>query len=553
MEQAPRKSRVGERIASGIALSLLAATTVLSIVRLNPPTNAYEFPIDRALQHLRVIAREPHAYGSPADRAVREYIEGELTSFGLEVQTQSDKVRIGRSGVVVQPINVIAQVHGTNREPTTGRHALMLACHYDSARLAPGAADDGAAAAALLEVARIMASHPPPRNDVIFIFSDAEEVSGGMPGAVAFVEHHPWAKEVAVVLNFEARGTTGPSIMFETSAGNAWLVSQYAHAAPHPVTTSLAYDAYKRMPNDTDFTVYKASGMAGLNFAFIGSYRRYHTPEDSVENLSRASLIHHSLTALWLGESLANSDLSSAARGGDAVYFDVLGWFVVHYGIAWAMPIAVILTVVVALVLVEAWRRRVVRLWRVLAAIGVFVLSLAIAIGAAIAILTAVGVQRADAWPLWFGGGMAVTGIACTAGLRWAARRWITTPEQAIAGLLVWAIIGLLVASEVPGGSYLVALPTLLGVVAWWTWRELPLNWSTMIGAVLGSAVIAIWAPALLLFGEALTMRNAPVVAVLACLVGWVLPSPRPRTCVRGSDQMQPPLQDDVVTSIVTL
>jgi hypothetical protein len=525
MDQTPRKSPAPERVASGIGLILLATTVVVSILRLAPPTDARDFPVDKALEHLRVIAREPHPYGSPANRAVREYIEAQLTSFGLEVQAQSDKVRVGRSGIFVQPINILARVRGTNRDAAAGRCALMLACHYDSARLAPGAADDGAAAAALLEVARIMARSPPPRNDVIFIFSDAEEVAGGMPGARAFVEHHPWSGEVAVVLNFEARGTTGPAIMFETSAGNAWLVEQYARFAPHPVTTSLAYDAYKRMPNDTDFTVYKRAGMAGMNFAFIGGYHRYHTPEDSVENLSRGSLTHHGFTALRLGKALANADLARGASTGDAVYFDLLGSFVVHYWNGLAIPIAAIVLVAVGFVLVAARRQRMVRLWRIAAAIGVLALSVALAVGASMAIIAAVGAPRADASPLWFGGAVALLGLACSAGLRWAGGRWITMPEQTIGGLLIWALIGLLAAIWVPGGSYLLAWPTLLGLGAWWIWRRLSRAAGTIVGAVLGMPTIVIWAPALLLFGEALTMRNAPVVAVLACLVGWVLPT----------------------------
>lgn len=43
-------------------------------------------------------------------------------------------------------------------------------------------------------------------------------------GAKAFVDAHPTAKEVKVALNFEARGNGGPSIMFETSPDNGWLI-----------------------------------------------------------------------------------------------------------------------------------------------------------------------------------------------------------------------------------------------------------------------------------------------------------------------------------------
>jgi Zn-dependent M28 family amino/carboxypeptidase len=45
------------------------------------------------------------------------------------------------------------------------------------------------------------------KNDII-IFSDAEEL--GLNGAALFVTQHKWAKDIGLVLNFEARGSSGP-------------------------------------------------------------------------------------------------------------------------------------------------------------------------------------------------------------------------------------------------------------------------------------------------------------------------------------------------------
>ena len=73
---------------------------------------------------------------------------------------------------------------------------------------------------------------------------------------------HPLAADGGVVLNFEARGTTGPAIMFETSRGNADLVGVFAEAAPHPVATSFAVEVYRMLPNDTDFTPFLRAAAA---------------------------------------------------------------------------------------------------------------------------------------------------------------------------------------------------------------------------------------------------------------------------------------------------
>jgi putative aminopeptidase FrvX len=54
------------------------------------------------------------------------------------------------------------------------------------------------------------------KNDIIILFSDAEEL--GLNGAALC--NATSAKEVGLVLNFEARGSSGPSYMLmETNAG----------------------------------------------------------------------------------------------------------------------------------------------------------------------------------------------------------------------------------------------------------------------------------------------------------------------------------------------
>ena len=104
------------------------------------------------------------------------------------------------------PENVVARLEGTN----DGGKAFLLMAHYDSVSTAPGASDDGAGVASMLETLRALKAGPPLKNDVIFLFTDGEE--RGLLGARAFVDSHPWAEDVGVVLNLEARGNTGPAI-----------------------------------------------------------------------------------------------------------------------------------------------------------------------------------------------------------------------------------------------------------------------------------------------------------------------------------------------------
>ena len=97
--------------------------------------------------------------------------------------------------------------------------------HYDSVANSPGAGDDASGVAVVLETLRALKTGSPLERDIIVLFADGEE--NGLDGSRLFVDEHPWAKEVGVVLNFDARGNSGPSIMFETSDGNGWLIDQY--------------------------------------------------------------------------------------------------------------------------------------------------------------------------------------------------------------------------------------------------------------------------------------------------------------------------------------
>src|SRR5262249_49807364 len=152
----------------------------------------------------------------------------------------------------------------------------------------------------------------------------------GRLGASAFEAERGAASDPAVVFNFEARGTSGQSLMFETSDRNGWLIREFAEASPAPVGNSLMYEVYKYLPNDTDFTTFKRAGFAGLNFAYIDGLPRYHTATDTIQNLDPGSLQHHGANALALARHFGDLDFDEA-KSPNCVYFNPLGAAFVHY------------------------------------------------------------------------------------------------------------------------------------------------------------------------------------------------------------------------------
>lgn len=341
------------------ALAFLAGAILLATRETRPPAPrprtapGAEFSAERALEHVRAIAVAPHPIGSPEHARVRAYLKGALRTLGLEPVEQESTVHWQRgpeARSMAAVTNVLARIPGTRG----GGRAVALAAHYDSVPTGPGAGDDAAGVAALLETARALRASAPLPADVILLFTDGEEVH--LLGAEAFAAEHPWKQDVAVVLNFEARGHRGPSVMFETSTGNGALIELLARAGAEPVANSLAYEVYRRLPNDTDLTVFKRAGLAGLNFAFVGGVSHYHTALDAPEHLDRGSLQHHGDQALALARAFGAADLGAAPRS-DHAYFSLLRLWLFHYPLLWNGPLALLALLAYALAVRAGVRR----------------------------------------------------------------------------------------------------------------------------------------------------------------------------------------------------
>lgn len=461
---------------TALTLLVIVALVVGALVAQRPPrprsatAPAATFSAERAFAHVEAVARVPHAIGTPENQAVRDHLLAALADLGLDTEVQRSTAVSDRFATVGVVENVLGRWPGTD---TSG--AVLLVAHYDSVTTAPGAADNGAAVAAVLEALRALRAGPPLRNDLLVLFSDGEEV--GLLGAEAFAAEHPWMDDVALVVNLEARGSGGPSVLVETRHGNAALIRAFAATVPYPNASSLAFEVYDVLPNDTDFSVFKDLGVAGYNFAFIRRAAHYHATLDAPTQLELASLQHHGEHLLALAGHFGQADLADPAfaAGGDAVYIDVLRRFVVHYPAAWALPLALLATVLWFGVVAWGRARRHVRLRGVAAGFVWLLLALAGAVGAALAISVLLGrLQPALANP-WMAAsyrpeatmvGFALTTLLVTLVLAVVARRWWRPSELGLGALAGWVALGIAVAVVAPGGSYLLLWPTLTMLAA---------------------------------------------------------------------------------------
>lgn len=283
------------------------------------------FSAERAHTYLQQIAKAPHSIGTAEHKRVKEYIISVCKEIGLTTEVQSTiAIKSFDWGAMTGNVNnIIATLKGTSH----GKVVVIMA-HYDSQPNALGAGDDGAGVAAMLETARILKKGKPLKNDVVFLFTDGEE--DGLLGAQAFVKESALLNNIGLVINFEGRGNSGVSTMFEVNPQNGWAVKEYIKAAKHPVANSLSFEVYKNLPNDTDYTIFKEAGITGLNNAFVDGFVNYHSITDGAQNMDLRSLQNHGDNMLSLAKHFGNLDLSNT-KDDDVSYFSVMGLGIIHY------------------------------------------------------------------------------------------------------------------------------------------------------------------------------------------------------------------------------
>ena len=489
------------------------------------------FSTASAWRHIQAVAQAPHPVGTAEHDRVRAHVVSYLAGLGLRVDTQTTEVNLRRGSVLRSAVvrNVVARLPG---RASTG--AVLLMAHYDAVPLSFGAGDDGLGLSTVLETARALVSGPRPRNDIIFLLTDAEEV--GLMGARAFAAEHPWMEDVGVVLNFEARGTSGAALMFETGPGSGWAVRALASEGARPVASSLFPEVYRYLPNDTDFSVFRRRGLPGLNFAIGGSARWYHTPGDHPAHVSRASLRHMGLNALAMARTISAVDLSEP-RATEPVYFHVPVLGLVVYPRSLAVPLAVVLGLGYLVVAVYARRRGRLSLWSTPVALLTTLALLAAAVGVGLAVVAVVRSAHPEygslsgsaiyrEWP--YALALVALAVAAVYGTFGLLRRWFGAPELALGALLLPVGLSVAAAFLAPGASYLLLWPSLLALamvlllVATPDPARPPLS---ALGALLLLSVGVLWllAPVVHLVSVFLSIAAAAVIAVVASVVALLL------------------------------
>ena len=446
-----------------------------------------EFSAVRAMKHLEHIASKPHSMGTNEHSKVREYIVDELKKMGIEPEIQVTEVFYPDKYLAATVKNIIVTLSGTESSKS-----ILIAGHYDSVIDSYGASDDGSAVVTMLETIRLLRLKQPIKNDIIFLFTDGEEI--GLTGASAFIEKHPLAKTIGLVLNFDSSGTSGPSTLYQTSNDNNWIINEFAKAVPFPIANSIFYEVSRNEPDDTDFSLFKKNGSSGFNFLYFEHKFDYHTGGDNAQNISVESIQHNGSYASSLIQHFANIKLDNTEKE-NAVYFNTIGKGFVHYSYLWIAPFAIVTVLLLLGILFIGFKRKILRPIRLLFGFLAFVIHLVIA-PSIITMTTFILIKYYpgnDFRLLFYNQDILLIGLV---GITVAIS--FSFYHLALKGIRIWQLIlfvSLIILMLI--WSSLISLMTILatvgiGAITWFLYRKPTTVWELSLGSSIGWAILMV-------------------------------------------------------------
>jgi hypothetical protein len=507
-----------------LVLALFAIPSVMmlfprSVTSANAPLDV--FSGERAMTHLQIIAVQPHPQGSPTLARVRDYLVGQLTEMGLEVEVQRT------AGLE----NVVARLRGT--EPTG---AIVVLAHYDTVASSNGAADNSSTVAALLEIMRSLSAGPTPRNDVIALFDDGEEEPDAFSGTKAFVRQHPWMSDVRVAISIDT-AVAGPISTNEVGPqDNGWLVHALARAYNGAAWTSFSGGGQY---NSTPFS---NVGIQVLALEDNFPFKEKHTSEDLPGIISASSVQQMGDQTLAIVRELGSVDLSNP-RGKQETFFPTAFFGLAHYPEAWSTPLAVTAAILLVFAIgLSLWRG--ITSWRGLAvAFGTILITVGLigfGVNALKPRLPGIFGWKTSAWPDWPEvippNGWLAVGLIDTLVLLFVvvlyilARHWSSRGDFSLTALSVFVIPAIALALNLPRTAYAFIWPVLIGSLGWIavavTYKK-QFQWSQDIATTLAALPVVVL---LLIFVPGVVMADGMksleiLAAVEALLLAIVLPA----------------------------
>jgi hypothetical protein len=353
-----------------------------------------------------------------------------------------------------------------------------------------------------------------------------------MAGSRAFVEEHPWARDVGLAFDFDRDAPAGAASLSWTAARDGWLVREISNASPG--ISAASYDnAGQRQ--DYDLNALAAAGLTGAHFDSFSGQDRYHTMRDNLAGADPRSLQDVGDAMLALARHFGDLPIGET-KAEDEVFFTLFGSGIVHYPLAWSLPLGLLAGLGTAgVIALGLWRGRL--NGRHLAGAMLALGALAAAVAALLAgrlILTAHPESRVFGELDFYGQGFymgALYALTIASALWPRIGRTLEADYLAVAALGWVGELAVLMGIASPSASFAVTWPALAGVLALAILLALPGDGSWRAwgrsGALLVPALVTIGFLAPALYAGTLDGFEAGVadkVALLVLLLGLLAP-----------------------------
>lgn len=302
-----------------------------------PNVDSEKLALESSWAILQTLGLRKHPYGSQGNKYVHSFLEQQIQTLINQPYIEYDndlnntnfffgKDISGRTSYY-ESNNLIVRINGTNPDLP----ALLLSAHFDSVPSSFGVTDDGAGIASLLGTLEFLSKQKQPIRTIVFNFNNNEEF--GLFGAQTFL-NHPWAKKVKYFINLEGTGQGGKAILFR---GTDYGITKFYNSIRYPYASSIFQQAFNSrvIHSDTDYTVYEAGGLRGIDVAFFKPRDIYHTNLDDIRHTSKLALWHMLSTSLdfvgKLGYEEVDLDNESHAEQDETIEYASYITFLNHF------------------------------------------------------------------------------------------------------------------------------------------------------------------------------------------------------------------------------
>ncbi|KAJ3290320.1 Endoplasmic reticulum metallopeptidase 1 [Rhizoclosmatium sp. JEL0117] len=282
-----------------------------------------DFPALDAYAQLEQIAIKPHPFNTTENIRIYHYLLDTLNGYKNTSKAEMSVIEFDDTMSFPQ-----IMVYFQGRTNST----VLVSAHFDSRELSPGASDDGAGTTVMLQLVRLFSLETAKsQNSVLFLFNNGEEwhpinttdrtlfntelasiaIDGqriACEGSSRFMLSSTWksyVQNIKVFLNLEAGGAGGKPIMLRSTTDK---LSNLYTTLPFPHMNSFGADFMRILGSGTDYEVYAARGLPGVDMAYYENRRFYHTKDDSLEHISASDVQYMGSNALAIVKQLRSAD-----------------------------------------------------------------------------------------------------------------------------------------------------------------------------------------------------------------------------------------------------